>query len=42
MCLKEEKCLHLENPSDSKYKILEFIDRGNLKWLSDIVLDAMV
>ena len=42
MCLTEDKYLHLDEPPDSKYKILEVIDRGNLKWPSDIVLDAVV
>ena len=31
MCLTEDKYLHLDEPPDSKYKILEFTDRGNLK-----------
>ena len=40
--LTEDKYLHIEDPQHSKYKILELIDRGNLKWPSDIVLDAVV
>ena len=42
MYLREDKHLHFDEPLDSKYKILDFIDRGNLKWPSDIVLDAVV
>ena len=40
--MTEDKHLHFDEPLDSKYKILDFIDRGNLKWPSDIVLDAVV
>ena len=40
--LTEGKYLHIEDPQHSKYKILELIDRGNLKKHSDIVLDAVV
>ena len=40
--LTKDKYFHIEDPQHSKYKILEFIDRGNLKWPSDIVLDAVV
>ena len=42
MCLTEDKYFHLDEPPNSKYKILEFTDRGNLKWPSDIVIDAVV
>ena len=42
MCLTGDKYLHLDEPPDSKDKILEFTDRGNLKWPSDIVIDAVV
>ena len=47
MYLTEDKYLHYEEPLDSKYKILEYIDRGifgiyDLKWPSDIVLDAVI
>ena len=39
--LTVDKFLYPED-SDSKYKIFEFIDRGNLKWPSDVVLDAVI
>ena len=42
MCWTENKYLHLDDPPDSKYKMLEFTDRGDLKWPSDIVIDAVV
>ena len=42
MYMTEDKYLHFDKPLDSKYKILEFIDRINLKWPSDIVLDAVI
>ena len=42
MFLTEDKYFHFDEPLDSKYKLLDFIDRGNLKWPSDIVLDAVV
>ena len=42
MTLTEDKYLHFDEPLDSKYKLLDFIDRCNLKWPSDIVLDAVV
>ena len=41
-CILEGEYLHIEDPQHSKYKILELIDRGNLRWPSDIVLDAVV
>ena len=40
--LTEDKYLLIEDPQHSKYKILELIERENLKWPSDIVLDAVV
>ena len=44
-------CLHfltideeflLDHYEDSKYQYLEFVDRGSLKWPSDVVLEAVV
>ena len=44
-------CLHfltideeflLDHSEDSKYQYLEFVDRGSLKWPSDVVLEAVV
>ena len=40
--LTEDKDLHIEEPPDSKYKLVEIIDRGSLKWPSDTVIESIL
>ena len=40
--LTEEKDLHIEEPPDSKYKLVEIIDRGSLKWPSETVIESIL
>ena len=40
--LTEIKDMEFEEPSDSKYKLIQIIDRGSLKWPSNSVIEAIV
>ena len=40
--LTVDKDLQIEEPPDSKYKLVQIIDRGSLKWPSNEVIDSMV
>ena len=40
--LTEDKDLHIEEPLDSKYKLVEIIDRGSLEWPSDTVIESIL
>ena len=40
--LTEEKDLQVEEPPDSKYKLVRIIDCGSLKWPSNNVIDAIL
>ena len=42
LALTEEKDLQIEEPPDSKYKLVQIIDRGSLKWPSNEVIDAIL
>ena len=34
--------MEIEEPSDSKYRLIQIIDRGALKWPSSCVIDAII
>ena len=40
--LTEDKEMEIEEPSDSKYRLIQIIDRGSLKWPSSCVIDAII
>ena len=40
--LTEDKEMEIEIPPDSKYKLIQIIDRGSLKWPSNYVIEAIV
>ena len=40
--LTEKKDLQVEEPPDSKYKLVQIIDCGSLKWPSNNVIDAIL
>ena len=40
--LTEEKDMDIEEPPDSKYKLIQVVDRGSLKWPSNCILEAIV
>ena len=40
--LTEDKLLYVDEPLESKFKLIELIDRGNLKWPSEAVIDAVI
>ena len=42
LALTEEKDLQIEEAPDSKYKLVQIIDRGPLKWPSNEVIDAIL
>ena len=42
LALTQEKDLQVEGPPDSKYKLVQIIDRGSLKWPSNEVIDAIL
>ena len=37
-----DKELLMEQPQDSRYAYLKIVDRGSLKWPSDVILDSVV
>ena len=37
-----DKELLMEQPQDSRYSYLIIVDRGSLKWPSDVILDSVV
>ena len=40
--LTEDKEMEIEEPSESKYRLIQIIDRGSLKWPSNDVIEAII
>ena len=40
--LTENKKMEIEEPSESKYRLIQIIDRGSLKWPSNDVIEAII
>ena len=42
LLLTKDKEIEIEIPPDSKYKLIQIIDRGSLNWPSNFVIEAIV